>query len=291
MICFSLFQILIDSRLPGDSLIQSARMNHSTPARDFSKQSGEQSEGYDIPLMPEEDTLTRKFNSLIRSLGSPETPSSGQSPQSMILHGILSKKSPVKPLVLRRAGGVTRHQPKSQRYSPLKASRPLGKPVRKQPRDSKVLYNVSSARDLRALTTKDASPEKVAFPAEYIPAVNRLSAIIMDYEETKKHSNIGNVRNLSGSKASYSSVQRRHDTSSVGEFAEMGNRNSAIDGKENHSAHSPSKGSPFSRTDTAKQRTRLMQSQQLPTVVVRPPSGGSFQAFGPERQRWARDMI
>ena len=272
-------------------MIQSTRMNHSTPARDFSKQSGDQSEGYDIPLMPEEDTLTRKFNSLIRSIGSPETPSSGHSPQGTILHGILSKKSPVKPLVLRRAGGVTRHQPKSQRYSPLKATRPSGKPARKQPRDSKVLYNVSSARDLRALAAKDASPEKIASPAEYIPAVNRLSAIIMDYQATKKQTSVGVIKDLSGSKASYSSLQRQRSGSSIGEFAEMGNRSSAIEGKENLPTHPSSKGSPFSRTDTAKQRTRLMQSQQLPTVVIRPPSGRSFQAFGPERPKWAKEMI
>lgn len=239
--------------------------------------------------MPEEDTLTRKFNSLIRSLGSPETPSSGQSPQNAILQGILSRRSPVKPLVPRRAEGVARHKPKSQRYSPLKSScrkTPYAQsPSRRKPRDSKTLYKVSSIRDLRALSPSHVSQEKVASPAEYIPAVNRLSAIITNYEENKGRP-IVVANDLNVSNVSYSSLQHRltgaqftPKTATIGEFAQMSSQASFIDGKENRSTRSSTKNVPFSRSDTAKQRTRLMQSQRLPTVVIRPASGGSFQAF------------
>lgn len=36
----------------------------------------------------------------------------------------------------------------------------------------------------------------------------------------------------------------------------------------------------LARSDTARRRSRLMQNQQLPTVVVRPPSGASFGEHG-----------
>ncbi|KIM25144.1 hypothetical protein M408DRAFT_26361 [Serendipita vermifera MAFF 305830] len=260
--------------VPGNPVDQPGKPNYSTPVRNVVKEAS----AHEIAFMPEDDTLTRKFNSLVRSLGSPETPSSGKSSQGTILCGILSKKSPVKPLVPRRTGGVTRNKSKIARYSPLKTAR-QGHPSAKakspkRPRDRKVLYNVSSIRDLRAASTKQASPEKVASPAEYIPAVNRLSAIITDYEACKKQPELGVGDESSRTKANHAMVQRQFTgtnpkfiaASSMGEFAQIGPYTSTRAEKENNSTLSSVKVSPFSRTDTAKQRTRLMQSQQLPTV-------------------------
>jgi hypothetical protein len=79
------------------------------------------------------------------------------------------------------------------------------------------------------------------------------------------------------------------EISFLGEFGQIG---PLVDGKENAPIRSAGI-TPLSRTDTAKHRTMLIQSQQLPTVRVRPPSGSSFQAFGPTRANstWRADMI
>jgi hypothetical protein len=275
-------------------MYQPAKVNRSTPASEATGQANDQLDAYNISLVPDDDTLSRKLNSLIRSLGTPGTPSSPHD-------GFLSNRSPVKPLIPRHAGGATRRKPKSQRFSPLEGSRrgsPSKKPPPRRPRDSKVLYKVSSSRVLRASPPKHHSPEKIASPAEYIPAVNRLSAIITNYESNKKQTSAGESKDLSASKASYSKLPRKSseekynssDASFLGEFAQIG---PLIDGKENAPVRSGGSMTPLTRTDTAKHRTMLIQSQQLPTVRVRPPSGGSFQAFAPTRatSTWRPDMI
>jgi hypothetical protein len=139
-------------------MYQPARVIRSTPALDKVAQGNKQVDASSISLVPEDDTLSRKLNSLIRSMSTPGTPPTPHD-------GFFSNKPPIKPLIPRRTSRVTRHKRESQRFSPLEGLRrgsPSKKPLTRRPRDTKVLYKVSSSRTLCASPPKHAPPEKPA---------------------------------------------------------------------------------------------------------------------------------
>ena len=244
---------------------------------------------YSISLVPEDDTLSRKLNSLIRSLssrgapsrGSESHPVSGQNPHNILL----PLKSPVKPLVPRQEGRVMKRKSDPQGFSPdsFRQGNPPKKSLPRKPRNNKVLYNISPSHALRKSLPTTISPEGQTCSVGHTPAVNSLSTIT-DYGINKKPV-ASPLEEAPGLRGRWSG-----NASFGGEFTGVV---TPAGGKENDPIEWKSPVASLGLTDTAKHRTWLIQSQQLPIVRVRPPSGGSFQAFAPKSatSTWTDDMI
>lgn len=229
---------------------------------------------YDTPDLPEILTVpgqnmdtSGQLNAPSRLSGSRALPSEAKSiisvsegdKRSSLKHSSTSTR----PLNL-RSSGVTRQKTKSRRYTPLESANRARASRRRThiPKDSKTLYMSRSKKPSSPTTPQEGSAPvvqaTVPYRVEYMPAINRLSTILTDHAVRVVESN---------------NEQQKPTLNILPEKTKPKRQHQLFKEKENTvKAHL----SPLARTDSARARSRLIQGQKLPTVVVRPPSGYEF---------------
>ena len=183
----------------------------------------------------------------------------------------------VEPLA-RRSAGVARRKLQLRRYSPFDGSPKNGNA--RTLRDSKSLYKfklqspgqVVQTPGATTTDTEGSSLATMGSPSGYQPAIQRLSSLL----DINMKGTIGEFVETSdgsdGLRIPMAEINLNEAPKSVHcePAAPMADKEAMRQPRLKVAA------THLARSDTARRRSRLMQNQQLPTVVVRPPSGASF---------------
>ncbi|KAG8826991.1 hypothetical protein FRB91_000147 [Serendipita sp. 411] len=178
----------------------------------------------------------------------------------------------------------TRRKHSKRRYTPLESAQRARNTRHRahRPKDSKTLYTPRQRRSeesaLSITPPEDAAnevPATIVSSVEYLPAINRLSTILTDH--ASRLMEISEVKNTDRSPF----APRPNKTTLSG----LRGIKQDIKGTKRQATHKPEKENtgdsqvsflaPLERTASARQRSLLIRSQGLPTVVVRPPSASS----------------